>query len=362
MKKIPLKITGALALLALWTVNSQLSTARTQPVQTPDRRKPALVPPTAAIPLDQIGAVAGKQYSGDGLSVTSTSDGAILRCVFQRLNGQATQQGLWLVSTTDGSTKEPFRVMARTLGHASAELLAPSGKVQGDGQVARFIRPGVTEEYSVSIDGVSQDFVIQDRPAGQGALRMELELDGARAEPMAGGARLVLSDGGRQLVYNRLKAVDAGGKQLAANLQVVSPNRLAVLLDDAGAEYPVRIDPTFSDANWVSLGGVPGIQGQVYALAEDSAGSLYVGGSFNIAGNVLATNIAKWNGSTWSALGSGMGGANTYGPDGYGPYVSALAVSGNILYAGGDFTTAGGALQPISPNGTAALGPQSARG
>src|SRR6185369_11953317 len=37
------------------------------------------------IQLDQLGAVAGKQYEGDGLSVTATPDGARLHCAFQRL-------------------------------------------------------------------------------------------------------------------------------------------------------------------------------------------------------------------------------------------------------------------------------------
>ena len=41
-------------------------------------------------------------------------------------------------------------------------------------------------------------------------------------------------------------------------------------------------------------------------------------------------NIAQWDGSNWSALGSGMNN-----------YVYALAVSGSTLYAGGGFTTAG---------------------
>ncbi len=69
---------------------------------------------------------------------------------------------------------------------------------------------------------------------------------------------------------------------------------------------------------------------RVHALAV-SGSDLYAGGNFTTAGGGPATNIAKWDGSSWSALGSGM------------DYeVSALAVSGGDLYAGGYFTTAGG--------------------
>ena len=52
--------------------------------------------------------------------------------------------------------------------------------------------------------------------------------------------------------------------------------------------------------------------------------------SFITAGGVDAENIAKWNGSVWSALGSGVDGA-----------VYALAVSGGDLYAGERFTARG---------------------
>jgi hypothetical protein len=62
-----------------------------------------------------------------------------------------------------------------------------------------------------------------------------------------------------------------------------------------------------------------------------SGSTLYAGGYFTTAGGIAANYIAQWNGSSWSALGSGMNGA-----------VSALAVSGSTLYAGGNFTTAGG--------------------
>ena len=68
----------------------------------------------------------------------------------------------------------------------------------------------------------------------------------------------------------------------------------------------------------------------VDALAV-SGTTLYAGGDFTTAGGVAANYIAKWNGSAWSALGAGMNND-----------VYALAVSGTTLYAGGDFTTAGG--------------------
>jgi hypothetical protein len=69
----------------------------------------------------------------------------------------------------------------------------------------------------------------------------------------------------------------------------------------------------------------------VTSLACDSSGNVYAGGGFGSAGGVTAIRIAKWNGTNWSALGSGMN-----------KTVTSLAFdhSGN-LYAGGFFTTAG---------------------
>jgi hypothetical protein len=88
---------------------------------------------------------------------------------------------------------------------------------------------------------------------------------------------------------------------------------------------------TFSDANWISMGGLVGANGPVYAAVVDDSGSLYIGGEFTIVGEVFANNLAKWNGSRWTSLGSGMDGI-----------VVALAVLGNDLFAGGVFATAGG--------------------
>jgi hypothetical protein len=82
---------------------------------------------------------------------------------------------------------------------------------------------------------------------------------------------------------------------------------------------------------WSALGS--GIDSGVNALAV-SGTNLYAAGYFTTAGGVVANNIARWNGSAWSSLGSGTGGSW--------PTVFALAVKGTDLYAGGMFTLAGG--------------------
>jgi hypothetical protein len=70
-------------------------------------------------------------------------------------------------------------------------------------------------------------------------------------------------------------------------------------------------------------------------LAFGLDGTLYAGGTFTLAGGVAAPGIAKWNGTAWSGLSTGLAGGTAQ--------VFALAVGDDgMLYAGGDFTSAGG--------------------
>ena len=87
-------------------------------------------------------------------------------------------------------------------------------------------------------------------------------------------------------------------------------------------------------SSWSPLGS--GMNGAVYALAVHD-GALCAGGHFTTAGGVSANYIAKWDGSSWSPLGSGISG------DRHLPLaVHGLAVYDGALCAGGRFTTAGG--------------------
>ena len=100
--------------------------------------------------------------------------------------------------------------------------------------------------------------------------------------------------------------------------------------------YIVKWDGT----QFTPVGG--GMDNNVDSLAvfdEDGPGPqppvLIAGGSFTTAGGVPANRIARWDGTQWSPLGSGCSSS-----------VNALAVfndgSGDELYVGGDFSSAGG--------------------
>ncbi|MBE2282275.1 MAG: hypothetical protein IAE77_02295 [Prosthecobacter sp.] len=293
--------------------------------------------PVNSIPWSQLGVEAQKKYTGDGIATLPTEYGAKLKAVMQDLEGDVTNEGLWLTSSADedaGKTAR-FRVIATEISRRGSTNpvvhLPATGRARASNDGAAFIRPGLIEEYTVSMDGVRQDFVVLQKPAGEGELSIKLEVSGAKAEAAEYGVKLTVETTRRELAYSRLKVLDAVGKELTARIQVDGINSLHVVIDDAEAIYPIRIDPTFSDADWVSTGDITGANGNVNALTTDASGNLYVAGEFTAIVNILANRIAKWDGSVWTALGTGLNGT-----------VHALKVSGGIVYAGGEFTQAGG--------------------
>lgn len=96
---------------------------------------------------------------------------------------------------------------------------------------------------------------------------------------------------------------------------------------------------------WHSVGGGITAGVSVDALATYDFGTgprLYAGGGFSVMGGVPANGIASWDGSSWSAL---PGGGVTLGPFSPG-FVKSLVVfndgTGPALYVGGSFASAGG--------------------
>ena len=82
-----------------------------------------------------------------------------------------------------------------------------------------------------------------------------------------------------------------------------------------------------------------GVTGIVRSLAT-SGTNVYVGtDALDLGGSPQADHVAKWNGSSWSAL-SSKGSTDGWFPSS--SYIYALMPYGAGLYAGGSFTNAGG--------------------
>ena len=176
------------------------------------------IPATALVAREPLLAAATETSRDDGLSVTPTATGARLRCDFQRLEGEATPEGLWLTSKLTDTTTEHFRIKAGAIGRTSFQQVPVTGNVSINGATARLTSGPVVEEYSVSVDGVRQDFVVAERPPGAGELVLQLDVAGAQVEPTPSGANLVLANSDRKIAYSRLKVTDALGRELTARL------------------------------------------------------------------------------------------------------------------------------------------------
>src|SRR5580765_8468654 len=121
------------------------------------------------------------------------------------------------------------------------------------------------------------------------------------------------------------------------------PNSVTVLGTNAGTVYAVaNVNRTlwrWDGASWNAVTTLAGTSA-IRAMASH-LGDLYIGGTFTSVGGAAATNIARFDGSNWSAVGSGMTGT-----------VNALASHGGALYAGGASLFGAGSGALYSWNGS----------
>jgi hypothetical protein len=119
-------------------------------------------------------------------------------------------------------------------------------------------------------------------------------------------------------------AIDASGSVYAGGI-----------FTEAGGDEANRL-ARWDGERWQAMGG--GVINSKFAsvhvrsIVIDAAGRVVVGGLFTHAGGVAASNIARWDGEVWTAVGEGANGS-----------VGALVVDDNShLYASGNFSYEGG--------------------
>lgn len=193
---------------------------------------------------------------------------------------------------------------------------------------------------------------------GHQAVRLELRavdvfgepysLDPMHIEP---GMHLLPLDAGVFADHVIGVVVDAGGRPLSGPrtagppmLQGNQPPASAVLEDQQKTNFmadrddpiPARLAQVIDWKPTFTQNGAP--TGMVLAatIHDDGTGpGLVIGGTFGIAGGQRVNRIARWNGASWSPLGSGIEGASQ-------ARVLALHVHEGDLIAAGFFSSAGG--------------------
>ena len=260
-----------------------------------------------AIPLTELGHQADQQRAPPKPLMERGQ--ATLNAPLQALRGKISPQGLRVESTSTSEGGGGFSLVPTRLDAGKSAIAIPKGLVSLRDQAVLLDRGSVLEVFTASADGIRQDFIVKSRPTGPGDLNLALRIKGATARQNGETVMLTLP-GKRELAYHSLKVTDAGGKVLDATLTRRDNRTLAIAVKDAGAIYPLTIDPTISDADWQMWNpGLPGADDNINALAFNADGTkLYAGGWFTAIGTVFANRVAQWDGSVWSALGSGVDG------------------------------------------------------
>ena len=322
---------------------------------------------------------------------SGTGNGYRIECPVRNLQAEITVNGTIVQEIDKGEPRDILSIKLLRLGRRGKLRNIEKRAIRVNRNDSLVCREGkeIVEEYTASKNGIRQDFVISDRPEGNGCVRVELAFCGAETTAIERDCmndtfvRVCLYDG-RKLRYHALKVRDAVGTVLPAEFDGNGKGVVIINVDDEKAVYPVRIDPTITDEGWsvvgqsngfyytpdrapihknkfvyvfdgdrnlfvcppwsdMNAGGVLitsiakwdkkkwcetgfGIDGNtVEALAVDSAGNLYAGGTFDSIGYLKVNHIAKWDGTSWYPVGNGIAEG--------GVYALAITADGNI-YAG----------------------------
>jgi FlgD Ig-like domain len=167
------------------------------------------------------------------------------------------------------------------------------------------------------------------RVSGVETTRSACEWDGDRLVPLGNG---VVPPSGSTASFDP----DGSGP---------GPAFLYVYPVDWGGEFRTGSGRTvaWNGTEWVDPGfDADGAIVRMETLDLGSGPELFVAGQFSKIGGISANHIAKWDGSTWSALGSGIDefrvALEAWDPDGTGPLPSVLVAAGRSLTLAGGVT------------------------
>lgn len=213
--------------------------------------------------------------------------------------------GIEVVPRTDGG--EPAWRLALTVRHSGrpgAMVDVPPAEPDAAGARVSYARPGFVEWYENRRDGLEQGFTVEHAPVGAGPLRIESELGGTRLRAEQTDdyctVRFINARGMVVLEYGKVAVWDAAGRELAARLEV-GEGRLGIVVADAGARYPITVDPVMTTPAWAIVGD----QDDKLGFCVAPAGDVNADGFSDVIVGCPGRNLDQ--GCVWVYYGSAAG-------------------------------------------------------
>ncbi len=220
-------------------------------------------------------------------------------------------------------------------GQALKAPQAPKALVHNQNEVI-YHYEGFSAQYINDARGMRQNFIVQQKPAGDGSLRVQLAISGDLAASITGPDRIVLRDPANgssdRLVYDQLRAWDANNQPVAVRFVDEGDGKIAIEADDDQATYPLTIDPLNHTPNWTDNG-----TGLLFAAVSDLTVPLLFGYTVSGVGDVnndgfddivigapAYVNIINVAGGTFTA--ASVGAAFLYYGSGGGPAATPTEV------------------------------------
>jgi RHS repeat-associated protein len=115
----------------------------------------------------------------------------------------------------------------------------------------------VRELFRPTERGIEQTFSVPRRPSGSGSLVIPVPVSGLTATTTSSGAVDLCGPSGLvRATYSALAVTDAAGRHVGAHMEVAGNGSVIdIVVADAGARYPLRVDPTWSEVAELTAAG-----------------------------------------------------------------------------------------------------------